>query len=77
MDRDEYLRRFPGYCKTCQGWGVHRTSSPEFRMWECGCVGANTCPRCGAQDGLVDLTCAKCQWDLDDKERGLPGSLTI
>jgi hypothetical protein len=78
VTRQEYITAFPYYCRTCEGWGLHKAVQPNIRFWDCSCVTSDTCPRCGAIDTLsLSRVCSRCKWDMDDKERGLPGSLVI
>jgi hypothetical protein len=74
VTRAEYIRLFPGYCRKCEGWGIHKSFSPTVQIWECACMTANNCPRCGAEGMLSLGTCPVCDWNMDDKERGVPGS---
>jgi hypothetical protein len=77
MTRQEYIAAFPKYCRKCEGWGVHKALSPRATFWDCECVVAETCARCGASP-LGDLrACSVCQWHMDEKERGLPGSNVV
>jgi len=77
MTREEYLRIFPGYCKKCEGWGLHKGFRPTVHFRECECMQADTCPRCGRENALDLGTCRVCGWNVDDKERGLPGSKVV
>jgi len=78
MEQAEFLRAFPSYCPRCQGWGVQKSFSPDVRIWECDCLIQRTCPRCGTKEVIQDpLSCALCGWNIDDKERGLPGSDSV
>ena len=75
MDREEYVLKFPEYCKTCEGWGMVKGFSPIFTISECKCFKDRTCPRCGTPHALDDsIRCEACGWDMDDEDRGLPGA---
>jgi len=74
MDRAEYERTYPKYCKDCKGKGGHITFSPDVYFWECEkCVKQNICPRCGEQTLDEMQKCSDCGWDrCDNEQRGLP-----
>jgi hypothetical protein len=73
MERTEYLRMFPSYCKKCEGWGILKNS--ESSLSECdACFASGTCPRCATENAVGSGVCDECLWDIDDEERGLPGS---
>ena len=75
---EEYIAAYPYYCRKCQGWGLHKAFSPTVRFWDCDCVIADTCPRCGAIDTLdSSRICSRCHWDMADQNRGLPGSNAV
>ena len=78
MTREEYIAAFPNYCGKCQGWGALKSLSPTIQIRGCECMEGKTCPRCGSKNGLDEMyVCVDCQWNMDDKERGLPGSIVI
>jgi hypothetical protein len=75
MEREEYIRKFPDHCTTCEGWGILRGYSPIFTISECECFKERTCPRCGTPHALDEsVRCEVCGWNVDDEDRGLPGS---
>lgn len=53
---------------------MHRGFKPDIWFRDCDCLDAGTCPRCGAVNSLHLGVCKACAWDVEDKERGLPGS---
>jgi len=74
VDRDDYVRKYPDHCTTCEGWGVIKEFSPIFSITECACFKEKTCPRCGTPHALDSaVRCQACGWDIDDEDRGLPG----
>jgi hypothetical protein len=78
MERGEYLKTFPSYCKQCQGWGIQRSFSPVVRIWECDCLNQSICPRCGAKDVIQDsLACRFAAGTWTTRDRGLPGSEVV
>ena len=79
MERTEYLRTYPSFCRKCEGWGILKGFTPQFRISECECLEIRTCPRCGTANSIGEspLVCTHCGWDVDDKQRGLPGSNVI
>lgn len=77
MERTEYERVYPNYCRRCQGWGMFKRLSPDVYFWDCECITNRRCPRCG-ENALNNMdTCIKCGWHRDEINRGLPGSLTV
>jgi hypothetical protein len=78
MTRQEYIAAFPNYCRKCDGWGLHKTFKPNFQFWDCECVVAGICPRCGSKSTLdFARMCSRCQWNMEDQDRGLPGSNVV
>jgi hypothetical protein len=78
MDRTEYEKAYPNYCKPCKGWGMFKTLNPNILFWDCECVKVARCPRCGEEKALDNMRkCSKCGWNQYDKGRGLPGSHVI
>ena len=73
--RDEYIAKWPLYCKKCEGWGgrtIPATYEEPEDFDECSaCLSKGHCPRCGKtlDDGAVD--CVFCNWLLDTSF-GLP-----
>jgi hypothetical protein len=76
MTPEQYSAAYPGYCRVCKGWGLHKGFKPNVWLKDCDCVQDGRCPRCGRQSDGFELSrqCVKCEWNLDDKERELPGS---
>jgi hypothetical protein len=74
MDRADYERVYPNYCKACEGKGGFISYSPDVHFWECEkCVEQDICPRCGVQALDEMQKCSSCEWDRSDVEqRGLP-----
>jgi hypothetical protein len=73
MKHTEYGGKYPRYCKSCKGWGLFITASPDIYFWECECVKQRQCPRCGSEKALDEMyKCVKCGWDVCDSDRGLP-----
>lgn len=75
MNRAEYERDYPKYCKDCKGKGGHIALSPDVHFWDCEkCIGQGICPRCGEQAlDEIQRKCNNCEWDRGDSEhRGLP-----
>jgi len=76
-DMDRYLTKYPSYCRTCNGSGVHVSSEnaaphgsghywPMRTDSECSaCVGKGICPMCGHQhdDGWKAEECDNCDWN--------------
>jgi len=78
MDKNEYKKKYPNYCRDCKGWGMFKRMSPDIFIWDCKCIENGHCPRCGELNTLNKMDeCSKCGWHRDDKERGLPGSIVI
>ena len=77
MDRAEYEMAYPGFCKDCKGWGLIMGFSPDYHFSDCGCVKTRTCPRCGELALDKMYKCEKCEWDICDENRGLPGGVLI
>jgi ribosomal protein S27AE len=78
MERNEYEKIYPNYCKSCKGWGMFKKISPDVYIWDCDCIKNRQCPRCGEVNTLDRMdSCSKCGWHRDDNERGLPGSMVI
>jgi len=78
VDREEYERTYPNYCKSCKGWGSHIGISPDIWFQDCECVEERRCPRCGAKDALDNMyKCTECGWDVCGDDRGLPGGTRI
>jgi DNA-directed RNA polymerase subunit RPC12/RpoP len=65
----EYISRWPNYCKQCWGWGyISWTEYGQQFMEECECVWTK-CPRCGTnnptgrldhKDEVRTIVCQKC-----------------
>lgn len=71
MTGQKYIAAFPNYCRKCKGSGVHSALTPKVMLWDCECVLADPCARCGASP-LGDLrVCPVCRWHMDENERGL------
>lgn len=74
MDRAEYEKTYPKYCRKCKGWGMFHNR--DLRFWDCECISNSLCPRCGKEHAFNEMdTCTACGWHRDDRERGLPGSI--
>ena len=77
MERAEFERTYPKYCRKCLGWGMFKTMSPDIQFCDCKeCIGKGNCPRCSTILG-ESHTCAECGWDQNDGARGLPGSNVV
>jgi len=77
MDKNEYEKLYPNYCRECNGWGMFKQISPNVRIWDCDCI-KQRCPRCGGVGTLDRMDqCSKCGWSRDETNRGLPGSVVI
>jgi ribosomal protein L37E len=79
MTPEQYVVSYPGYCRICEGRGLHKGFKPNIWFKDCDCVQEGRCPRCGIQGAEFERSreCAACGWNMDDKERGLPGSETV
>jgi hypothetical protein len=78
MNRSEYLKRYPNYCKSCEGWGGFKKLDRPPYLWHCNdCIKKGLCPRCGEASLNPLFKCTLCGWDPDDGDRGLPGSNVI
>lgn len=77
MDRVEYERTYPNYCKACKGWGVSMSLSPDVRFSDCDCVRQHLCPQCGEKTLNDMYKCGSCGWDVCSEDRGLPGGTPI
>lgn len=76
-----YVAKYPNYCKTCGGFGVHcweerhDAGYPGEPMSEpCdACTGQGICARCGEKglDEDGNGPCTHCGWNYDDD--GYPG----
>jgi hypothetical protein len=76
MDKNEFEKLYPNYCKACKGWGIFKQISPKVNLQDCDCVKNGQCPRCGEANSLSRAgQCSECGFSMDDKERGLPGSV--
>jgi ribosomal protein L37E len=75
VERTEYQKTYPNYCRTCRGWGTIVGLRPDIDISDCEeCIAKEHCPRCG-QDALDEMdTCSNCGWYRDDNNRGSPGS---
>ena len=78
MDRTEYEKIYPNYCKKCEGWGMFKRLSPDIYFWDCEeCITKGVCPRCGEKALDTMDSCTKCGWHRNEGNRGLPGSNVV
>lgn len=64
-----FIAKYPNYCKTCGGtgyWYTYATYWEDADGGPCSCVEEGICPRCGEKTLLVDKEglsdCLKCNW---------------
>lgn len=74
MDRIEYLKMYPNFCKECHGRGGWSNSEGQFG--DCECLKQGLCPQCGEQTLSEMEECSKCGWNKCDRDRGLPGGIS-
>lgn len=78
MDRAEYEKTYPNYCKSCEGWGRFKKQDRPPYISDCDdCIKKGRCPRCGGASLNNLFNCTKCGWDNDDNDRGLPESNVV
>lgn len=71
---EEYVKRWPSYCRTCNGIGGHR-SDPARMPKECpDCYGRGVCGRCAAGMAEHEAVCPSCGWEVFKTDGALPGS---
>lgn len=71
MNKEQYESNYPNYCRTCSGKGVLNSSAPFFNDCK-DCLEKKHCPQCGEYAPVDTCICAKCGWNRDDQDRGLP-----
>jgi hypothetical protein len=75
MDQIAYQKKYPNYCKECNGRG--RWTNAEGQVGDCDeCLKQGLCPQCGEQALSEMEECTKCRWSSHDRDRGLPGGIS-
>ena len=69
MRKEEYLKKYPNYCRNCNGYGGWETKTPDFQRKGCPeCFEKELCPRC--KENLSDFECNICGWKVGTQ--GMP-----
>lgn len=71
MELNEYLVKYPNYCRKCKGWGMFTPHMAPFHDCE-ECVENEICARCGTHPLDEMNHCSSCGWTML-KDEGLLG----
>ena len=74
--RQDWIKKWPNYCKKCDAVGVHEesqnhpygsTTATETWTEPCECLNNGECPRCGQAVMTDDVKpCSNCEWNWGD-----------